>query len=337
MSTCTLHASDFPHIFDLFQKWINQRPGLEPGNYGCAPEQRAYTSREDWRESCASMRSELRSIQKDGTRARRALTIARQFTPNPEAMQAALDHAFSGRLSLERYRTHECWKCGTEKKPYTWDAPVIFSDTTQRLSGERTEFCPKCHKRYDAASPWKLRFDYTTGQYWPTEYRIAAAVVLEEYNEEVRPKTTPGGQIPTSITELQSMNYAAGGKFFTRDNMRFFRSRVLSEVFTGCGGVYFVTSEKKSFDDYRRVFHVRRFDPADGDILSCGHYADYSRSYALRLARELSETWPPKCDECLGEGKLTKTWTTEQETCWMCHGAGHRAAEVVRAAQLESK
>lgn len=30
------------------------------------------------------------------------------------------------------------------------------------------------------------RLHYCTGQYWPTEYRIAAAVVLENYNNAVR-------------------------------------------------------------------------------------------------------------------------------------------------------
>ena len=30
-----------------------------------------------------------------------------------------------------------------------------------------------------------VRLEYTTGQYWPTEYRLAAAVVLERYNREM--------------------------------------------------------------------------------------------------------------------------------------------------------
>ena len=30
--------------------------------------------------------------------------------------------------------------------------------------------------------------EYTTGQYWPTEYRLAAAIVLEDYNRAARRK-----------------------------------------------------------------------------------------------------------------------------------------------------
>lgn len=51
------------------------------------------------------------------------------------------------------------------------------------------------------------------------------------------------------------------GHFFSPDTMRFFRSRVLSYLYCGKRNVYFVTSEKKCFDDFTRVFNVRRYNP----------------------------------------------------------------------------
>ena len=136
----------------------------------------------------------------------------------------------------------------------------------------------------------KLDLDYCTGQYFPTEYRAAAAVVLEWYCEAIRPKTI-SGRIPETITELKEANRAAGGHFFDRDTMRFFRSRVVPIVYAGPGGVYFVTSEQ--FDDNSaRKFTVRKFDPATGDVDSVGGYCKFDRAEALSMARILAKTLP---------------------------------------------
>src|SRR6185437_3317048 len=136
-------------ILDAFKRWINQSPDLEPGNY--------YS---DYRDTAGrkAYRDELCSIQKDGTRARKALREAAAYPFNGEAMKEALNQAFSGRLS---------WT-GTE-------------------------------------------FDYTTGQYWPTEYRAAAAAVLESYCHTVRPKYTPppGAQFFT-IADIREASIRAG-------------------------------------------------------------------------------------------------------------------------------
>lgn len=70
-----------------------------------------------------------------------------------------------------------------------------------------------------------------------------------------------------TIQEIKRANRKAGQYFFSPDTMRFFASRVSSSVFEGAGGIYFITSEKKCFDDNRRVFHVRRFNP-NGSVSS---------------------------------------------------------------------
>ena len=55
------------------------------------------------------------------------------------------------------------------------------------------------------------------------------------------------------------------GHFFGRTTMRFFNSRILSAVYQGPGGIFFVTSER--FDELPRHYTVRRFFPDQNDII----------------------------------------------------------------------
>jgi hypothetical protein len=177
-------------VFTVFEKWINQRAGLDPRNYFS-----------DWRDRDGrrAYQQEARSIQADGKRARAALELARMY---PFDAQALLDatHAYGGRLQLV------------------------------------SKGSPTC----------TLAIDYCEGQYWPTEYRKAAAAVLEQYAEAIRPKITPNGRIPSTIEDLKAMNKASGGRFFDRGSMRCFRSRIVPNIYSGPGGVFFVTSEADS-------------------------------------------------------------------------------------------
>ena len=101
-------------ILEALRRWINQRPGLEFGNYG----------------EISSYRSELRSITRDRRDALELLSaVALRDSITAEQLIAAFPRAFSGRLTI------------TEKNGMA-------------------------------------QLDYCTGQYWPTEYRKAAAAVL---------------------------------------------------------------------------------------------------------------------------------------------------------------
>ena len=143
-----------------------------------------------------------------------------------------------------------------------------------------------------------VAIDYTTGQYWPTEYRIAAAVVLERYAEAVRPKTV-SGRIPRTIGELKEVSREAGGHFFDRGSMKFFRSRVLPNLYVGPGGVYFVTSEQYS-DTSRRAYTVRVFNPQDASVNTFGEFNELDRAEALALARHAAKSDPAICQTCAG-------------------------------------
>lgn len=106
-------------ILAALHKFASQRSGLEFGNYG----------------DVAAYQSEARSITKDLTEARRLLrAVELRDSITGDALEAACDNAFSGRLKLIQV---------------TRDAQFVDS--------------------YD--------IDYTTGQYFPTEYRRAVCAV----------------------------------------------------------------------------------------------------------------------------------------------------------------
>lgn len=58
-----------------------------------------------------------------------------------------------------------------------------------------------------------------------------------------------------TIEDIQELNETAGYYFFSPDTMRFFESKVESDL-SDFG--YFITSEKKCFQDYTRVYKVRQ-------------------------------------------------------------------------------
>ena len=80
------------------------------------------------------------------------------------------------------------------------------------------------------------------------------------------------------------------GHFFSKDTMRFFKSKLVSDVYvSNSGKVYFVTSEKKSFDTNERAFTVREYDLKLDKISSVGEFLSYETkakalTEALRLA-----------------------------------------------------
>ena len=72
--------------------WIAQRPGLEFGNYG----------------DVSAYRSELRRITKDGRDARELLRAVEMSGITYKALQAAVQSAYSGRLTWNGKRLDYC-------------------------------------------------------------------------------------------------------------------------------------------------------------------------------------------------------------------------------------
>ena len=94
-----------------------------------------------------------------------------------------------------------------------------------------------------------------------------------------------------TITEIKQKNAAAGQHFFDPEALRFFRSKVLSQVYEGPGGIFFVTSEQFVGSDgipAKRAYTVRRFNPADADMTTMGGFNQRTLYQAVRLAKQLA-------------------------------------------------
>lgn len=85
-----------------------------------------------------------------------------------------------------------------------------------------------------------------------------------------------------TMAQIRETNKASGRKFFERDTMRFFDSRVHGQVY---GGRYFITSERfhgSSGSGPRR--YTVRFAKDSGDITTVGEFGQYESLAAARTA-----------------------------------------------------
>lgn len=163
-----------------------------------------------------------------------------------------------------------------------------FAEEARRISGsvrealealeafEQTPFSPEIMEEALRAFSGRLSFskngelEYCVGQYFPTEYAVAAKAVLKEYvrlfklaeKERGRGKVFVAGT-PKSMTELKQLNAANGMCFFDPPTMKFFNSRVYESVFAGKTHWFFVTSEK--YGESPRKYTVRAMD-VNGDV-----------------------------------------------------------------------
>ena len=138
------------HALDAF---LESRPGFDPANYQGAPQ--AY--RADYRRAYQHLQ--------DG----RALLRAVSWRDGIDA--DTLARVKHHRIDFVTTRSHEC-ACG-----HKWTAKVRRGETPN-LSGEVTQWCPKCNSRPSMSSPHSVRVDYCTGQYYPVEFRAAVCHTL---------------------------------------------------------------------------------------------------------------------------------------------------------------
>jgi len=178
-------------------------------------------------------RAEMRSISADGRRAKQALREAESLQPANGEILADSFRAFSGRL---------------EWIPY--DPDDSYASKTTQLG----------------------RLEYTTGQYFPTEYRKAAASVLETYIagwKRAYAAAHPREFVYATMTDVITANSQVGGHWFEKSTMRFFNTRIESRLIAGHR---FITSEKGP-DEVRR-YTVREALP-DGSIDTVGEFQQY--------------------------------------------------------------
>lgn len=129
---------------------------------------------------------------------------------------------------------------------------------------------------------------YCTGQYFPTEYRVAARAVLSEYvhaakfwRAEVTRQSERVARGPFETVEaIADANQAIGHHWFDADARRFFHSKTYDEVY---GGFVFVSSERSP--NGSRQYSVRRADTF-GAIRTLDEFGEHT---TLRAARKAAQ------------------------------------------------
>ena len=92
-----------------------------------------------------------------------------------------------------------------------------------------------------------------------------------------------------NINDIETEARRRGSHWFDAETLRFFGSRIHSEVYQGPGGVFFVSSEKSGSGDAPRAFSVRQWFPASADVDTYGEVCSHSsRSTAHTAARTLA-------------------------------------------------
>ena len=128
------------------------------------------------------------------------------------------------------------------------------------------------------------KLDYCTGQYYPTEYRKAARAVLERYIHQSRviaAAEQPRQYVYNSIADVKRANKEAGGCWFDRSSMRFFKSRIETGIVKSGECARFISSEQGP--DGRRAYTIREAQP-NGDIDTVGEFQGYATLKAARAA-----------------------------------------------------
>ena len=155
-------------ILDALTKFMNQRAGMDPRDYG------------DWK----AYRAESRSVTRDLHNARTLLrAVSWRDSIDGDALEAAF-RAFSGRLTLLQYKTGE-------------DCP-----RTHAGGSHKSTRCSICNATGKVTSN-TVRLEYCTGQYFPTEYRKAVCAVLSSALwDNVRPDIPNEGRDGKSAGDL---------------------------------------------------------------------------------------------------------------------------------------
>jgi len=242
-------------ILNALDAFIRQRSRIDWRDYG------------NDREGLRAYRAEIRSIGKDRKRALTALETVRAMREH--SLPALIDsfaRAFSGRLEWKVERV-QVRRARTDGKRDRSSSNPRYPIVTEELRG---------------------RLAYTTGQYFPTEYRKAAASVLETYQAACNrqwAESHPQTFTYRTIEDVKRANRQVGGHWFDADTMRWFNTVIESRLI---GGKYFVTSERMDRDQPKR-YTVRRALP-DGGVDTVGEFQQYMDVENARLAAKIEST-----------------------------------------------
>lgn len=141
-------------IVDALRKFMNQRSGIEFGNYG----------------DVKAFRAEQRSIAKDLHQARELMRAVELSSITADDLLKAAQSAFSGRLTIKACPHGDSARTVCGAKGHVWCGDCEPAPSAM---------CHVCNGgNRNPMKPNEVRIGYCTGQYFPTEYRRAVCAVL---------------------------------------------------------------------------------------------------------------------------------------------------------------
>src|SRR6266478_3745368 len=251
-STTPLHkavnnGSEQPAIAALVA-FATQRSGIDRNNY-YSPWDAGQTLRDGQR----AFKEEQRDIKADLKRFRVALSTAAAEGVTDADLIAEAPQAFSGRLS---------WVDGQARCGCTYAPPVGLHAWASHFEGKIHDVCGQPYRLELIDAHWV----YCTGQYFPTEYRKAAATLLEYATRRVRQARPPEtAECITSIAQLRDLNERNGGCWFSRSTMKFHGTTIQSGIIRD---EYFITLDKRGFDESAGYGYTVRAFNSQGDVRS---------------------------------------------------------------------
>lgn len=201
----------------------------------------------------------------------------RDYGNDPQGRAAFKGEASDIRKALGRYKRARKDLLTVAKG--STDAGGFILEAAPRAFSGRLEWKREGGKR----GAWS----YTTGQYFPTEYRNAAASVLEEAARLARLRNATVKPLPVvpllqrTLAAAKADNKEAGNCWFDRSSMRFFGTKFHGPM--RAGGL-FITSEKGPRDDEPRAFTVRRYDFEGHSVETVGEFMGHKTLEAAREA-----------------------------------------------------
>lgn len=221
-------------------------------------------------------------------RALAALDLAGIDPASCPALAALIDYAAQN-AGLDARNYFSSWSDRDGRRAYNEDGRSILNDwrDVKRALADcgsvgvlDAEVIEASKSAFSGRMTWTGdHWDYCTGQYWPTEYRRATAVVLEQAARLKRQSLPPETMtMITSIAELAALNKRNGGCWFDKGSMRFFGTSFESGIVRG---KYFITSEQPPHGS--RKYSIRSFD-AEGNISTVGGFCHYDTKAEARAA-----------------------------------------------------
>lgn len=214
------------------------------------------------------------------SRAHSALVGLFDISSNP-AIAALTDFAAQN-SGMDPRNYFSDWRDKEGRKAYRGESRAVSNDwkeykralsvasTEQVTDADVIEAAPRAFSGRLEWNAGKSRWDYTTGQYFPTEYRKAAKAVLWDAIYAVR-RARPAVEAEIfTIADLKAVAEKNGSHWFERGSMKFFGTRIESGILKGR---YFITSEQPPHGP--RAYSVRSFDK-QGNVDTVGEFCGFT-------------------------------------------------------------